>query len=313
MTGSEGLTAAVRALNADGSGWVLGERLAGGVQSGAWRLDGPGGSTAVLKVAQTADWSAQVLRAAEAVRAVRRGGYPTPDWLATGTTASGLAYQVQDFVPGRSIEVVDRSCAEALVQVIEQQHGLDPDPDRCWNDHLAVERRRGIDRFRAATDIGGGSGSALIDRCRELAVEAEQVDWPRRDMVHGDFRPANVLVDRSGIPGDVTVTAVVDIEAIGSGTRAFDYATLLTAPRIEPDAFELIVRAGSASAPVEVFRACVSHVFLDLVRFIARVPGVADSDRDRERRRVDTIRQLAARADRIATATSPGTIRVSSC
>jgi aminoglycoside phosphotransferase (APT) family kinase protein len=81
-------------------------------------------------------------------------------------------------------------------------------------------------------------------------------------MVHGDFRPANVLFDAGRISG------VIDIEALGSGTRAFDYATLLDHSDMRPDALELLIRAGSDVAGPAVLRACLAHVVLDLVRFM---------------------------------------------
>lgn len=80
-------------------------------------------------------------------------------------------------------------------------------------------------------------------------------------MVHGDFRHSNVLFDRG------TVSGVIDIEAIGSGPRVNDYATLLDHTDIEPDALELLVDAAVEAAGPDALRACFALVTMDLARF----------------------------------------------
>ena len=112
-------------------------------------------------------------------------------------------------------------------------------------------------------------------------------------MVHGDFRPANILFDHG------TVSGVIDIEAIGSGTRVFDYATFLDHPDIDTDALQLIVMTAAGIAGPAVLRACFARVALDLASFIyaadlplndqqriTRVEGLTE--------RADTIHQLLA-------------------
>ncbi|WP_286344162.1 aminoglycoside phosphotransferase family protein [Frondihabitans sucicola] len=276
----------VRELNARREiPWALGERLDGGSQSGAWDLTSADGSQGVLKVATTTDWSRQVIRAVPVVAAVRRAGYPTPAWLASGTTVSGTGYQVQQRVPGASIDSIDLNRAHALIDVLEQQQGLDPDPDRCWSDFLIAERTAGKHSLRVAAQATGHDGRRLLGLCERLTRDADRIDWPRTDLVHGDFRPANVLFDRGLISG------VIDIEAIGSGPRAFDYATLLSHLSIESDALALLVAAGCASSRPAVLRACVGHVFLDLVRFMSRNPEIG------ARERAERARALGDRAE----------------
>jgi hypothetical protein len=60
------------------------------------------------------------------------------------------------------------------------------------------------------------------------------------------------------------VTGVIDIEALGSGTRAFDYATLLDYDLADATAVELLVAAGTEVAGPAVLAHCFVHVVLDL-------------------------------------------------
>ncbi len=274
-----------------GRPWRLGGQVTGGRQGGVWELT-PGSQESavpaapvVLKVASDPAWSSQVVRAAAAVRTVLRAGYPTPSWVHVGSTSAGLGYQVQERVDGRPVSDVTASEATELIRVIESQRGLDPDPDRCWSDFVVDQLTDRAGDLTAAAEWIGPAGNDLVRRCRLLAAECETVPWPRDDMVHGDFRPANVLFRDGG------VQAVVDIEAIGSGTRAVDYATLLSHESVAPDAVTMLVGAGVRAAGSAVFGACVAFAFLDLVRFsVGRAPD----------RRDDVDRTVALLSDRAA-------------
>lgn len=197
--------------------WRLMDPFVGGFQSGAWRLESIDGLPAVLKWALTRDWAEQVLRAERAVAVVRRAGYPTPKWLATGITASGAGYQVQELIAGCAALVIDADHARSLIEVLERQAGLDPDPERCWSDVVLDDVTTNFDALCAAAAQTGPAGSRLVLACRHLIDGLDRhVELPRHDMVHGDFRPANIMFDHTKING------VVDIEAIGSGSWAFD-------------------------------------------------------------------------------------------
>jgi aminoglycoside phosphotransferase (APT) family kinase protein len=88
------------------------------------------------------------------------------------------------------------------------------------------------------------------------------------DLVHGDMNTSNVLV------ADRHVSAVIDIEAIGSGTRAIDYAWLLRegftvgAPVAD---LEMIRRAGVRAADPAVFATCVAATAFDITAFEAQM------------------------------------------
>lgn len=275
---------AVQDANARGFAWQLTRRLVGGAQSGAWRLESDQGTAAVLKLAETPGWTSQVQRAEEAVARVRSTGYPTPAWTSVGQTATGIGYQVQEMVDGEALDVIGVGEARELIRVLELQRDLDPDPGRCWSDFLAEEVTSGLPALQAGAAAAGEAGRGLVTACDRLLEPVEgEIRWPRADMVHGDFRMANILFRRGSVVG------VVDIEAIGSGTRVFDYATLLDHLQIDAAALELLVQAAVDIAGPDVLRACFARVALDLARFMttAAPPG--------------TEEQLATRIEQLAT------------
>jgi aminoglycoside phosphotransferase (APT) family kinase protein len=273
----------LRALAPD---WRLVGRLAGGRQSGAWHVQGSDGTAGALKIATSSDWAGRLHAAARSVATVRAAGYPTPAWLEVGTTDAGVGYVVQEFCSGHPVQDVDVDTAAAVLAVIEAQAGLDPDPGRCWSDFLAEQVGDGYAELRSAAAVAGADGR-LLGVCDRLVASSDRVVWPRTDMVHGDLRPANLLLD------DGAARGVVDIEAIGSGPRTFDHATLLSHGRIAPAAVERIVAAGVAASDAHVLRACVAFVFLDLVRFSGRHPDESGAER------VDRVRVLGERAETV--------------
>jgi hypothetical protein len=112
-------------------------RCGSGLQGGAWMLADSTGQPAVLKL-RPAGPGPDIRRIAGAVDRVRAAGYPTPAWLASGTTATGTWYWVQDHVPGQAATPLTPSTAELLIDVLERQAGLDPAPDRDWRSRVTA-------------------------------------------------------------------------------------------------------------------------------------------------------------------------------
>ena len=69
-----------------GLSYTLVRRLHGGFQGGAYLVEAPDLTRAVVKWSSRRSWAPQVLRAEPVVRRVRERGYPTPAWLAAGVT-----------------------------------------------------------------------------------------------------------------------------------------------------------------------------------------------------------------------------------
>lgn len=261
--------AVLAVLNAAGADWRLDRRLSGGLQTGAWLVH-DADRAAVLKVTGDAAWSTQVVRAAAAVERAVEAGYPTPRWLASGITPDGIGWQLQEQVVGRTVDHLDLTRARAVLEMVELQQDLDPDPGRNWADFLLTQLTVGASRLWTGAEAAGAPRE-LLDCCRRLAAGAAELDWTRVDLVHGDLRPGNILFD-----GDL-VAGVVDLEAIGSGPRVFDLATLLSHHDIAADAVDLVVHAASSIDRAQ-FRACLAQVFLDQIVFLADRPELAVGD-----------------------------------
>ena len=238
--------------------------LLGGRQSGAWLIEDGAGREAVLKWTSDATWATQIQRAGRAIPRIRLSGYPTPAWLAVGSTRRGDGYQVQEYVSGAPREHLTEETARRLIDVLELHADLDPDPGRCWSDHLAVSVSSGREAMSAEVSSIGPGGVQLAAAAAELISGHAVPSFPRNDLVHGDFRLANILF------ADDVVHGVVDIEALGSGTRVFDYATLLDHDHADDTAVELLVAAGSQVAGPTVLAHCLAHVVLDLAQFMRR-------------------------------------------
>lgn len=247
---------------AHGTTYRLVEPLLGGFQSGAWLVADTFGSTAVLKWSPEPGCATQIHRAARAVAIARRHGYPTPAWLAVGSTRAGQGYQVQEFAAGRPEPALTIGVARAMVELIERQTDLDPDPARSWSTYLADQLDTGWASTTATVRGSGPAGSALVEACSALLATFDTPAFPSSDLVHGDLRLGNVLFDLG------RVSAVVDIEALGSGSRVFDYATLLDHERADEQAVRLLVDAASQVAGRSVFAFSFAHVVLDLAQFV---------------------------------------------
>ncbi|MFB7414836.1 phosphotransferase [Streptomyces sp. NPDC056121] len=113
--------------------------------------------------------------------------------------------------------------AKLLIDVLEMHAGLDPGPQRCWSQIVTARMADQAAELRQQTTETGPTGRDLAKACERLLAARGPVTLPTGDLVHGDFRPGNILFHNAHVSG------VIDIEALGSGTRVFDYATLLSA------------------------------------------------------------------------------------
>jgi aminoglycoside phosphotransferase (APT) family kinase protein len=194
-------------------------RLPGGVNAGAMRVQLAGRAKAVLKAEPRAhpNHLDETLRAQRVVEHMRRCGYPTPAWLGVGATATHI-WHLMDFVDAAPVPELTPSIVEQLMEIIELQAGQASEP----YDHWSYAWRVATGQESAVAGLSGYSSvvSALVERLRLVCAG---VPPPREapDMVHADFNPSNVLVR------DGAVVAVVDIGNAGSGTRATDLITLL--------------------------------------------------------------------------------------
>jgi aminoglycoside phosphotransferase (APT) family kinase protein len=219
-------------------------RCGSGIQGGAWLLVDPSGRSAILK--QRAGSDVDIERVAAAVARVRAAGYPTPAWLASGTTSTGRSYWVQDHVSGRPSTPLTMPKTELLVDVLERQAGLDPLPERdsgCQVTAMALSDEDG--GARSVVRRLGAPGTALLAADDRLLADAGGARLTGHDLVHGDFNTCNILLEEGGVSG------VIDIQDMGTGSRAIDYACLLREAWVEgygDDVVRLIRSTGEAAA-----------------------------------------------------------------
>jgi hypothetical protein len=213
------------------------DRLPGGLDVGAMRVQLAGRADAVLKVGPRAHPSHQLdarLRAQRVAGHMRRRGYPTPAWLGVGATATHV-WHLTDFVDAAPVPELTPSLVEQLMEIVELQAGQASEPYDHWSYAWRVATGQGSavagldfnetpEQSLLRQSVAGLSGyssvvSALVERLR-LACAGVPPPREAPDMVHADLNPGNVLVR------DGAVVAVVDIGNAGSGTRATDLTTL---------------------------------------------------------------------------------------
>lgn len=186
---------------------------------GAHRVDDGAGQGFCLKIA--AEWRLQ--RGATTSGALRRLGYPAPEYLIVDALAGDRGYALQCELPGSPPADGDVSFAltDELLALNELQAGQ----------ALLVNREPPV----VQTLLSGGNGfalhepllqhsaetSALLDAIVSIGKKFADLDYPTHDVVHYDFHLRNMLVDEGHITG------VVDWEGTASGDRAFDIATFL--------------------------------------------------------------------------------------
>lgn len=213
---------------------------------------------------------------------LRRRGYPTPAWLVSGVTEQGLSYVVQELVDGdagswSSIPL------PAVLTALELQAGLGEPATETWStyvDWVLSSDDGPLGDLRAM----GRQGQGIVDHYQHVLAPFQDCRLPDGDLVHGDFNTANLLVR------DGRLVAIVDIEAIGPGTRVVDYAWLLREAYSEhaPAADKaLIQQAGQGIAGRGVLAKCAAATALDIVAFEHRRGEIDHTDL------IDRMHQLA--------------------
>ncbi len=247
-----------------GTDYRLVRQLTGGLQSSAYELTG----RVVLKWSDDPGWAPRVRRAAELVRRARAAGYPTPEWLAVGTTSAGSPYQLQEFVDGvpmRDASTIGPSLARELIAICETQRDLVPEDDTnwsAWSHGVVFETWDGLwERVRAY----GAESTELLNRYDDLCRPYRDHALPGNDFVHGDLNVGNLIVDNERIAG------IVDIEAAGAGSRVYDLISLATsaardgAPAGVDELFlEAALRAGGRAAVA----VCAAAAYASVAEFV---------------------------------------------
>lgn len=244
-----------------GTNYQLVRQLTGGLQSTAYVLTGG----VVLKWTDDPGWAPRVRQAAELVRRARAVGYPTPAWLAVGTTAAGSPYQLQELVPG-SPPTLDDALARQLIEICELQRDLLPeDRDASWSAWSRGVVFDGWDGVWERVQAYDGEVGELLQRYGELCRPYRDEELAHHDFVHGDLNMGNLLV------ADGRITGIVDIEAAGGGARAYDLVALATsAARDGADAGvdELFLEAALRANGRAAVAVCAAAAFASVAEFV---------------------------------------------
>jgi aminoglycoside phosphotransferase (APT) family kinase protein len=247
-----------------GTDYRLVRQLPGGLQSSAYELTG----RVVLKWSDDPGWAPRVRRAAELVRRARAVGYPTPEWLAVGTTAAGSPYQLQEFVDGapvRDASTIGPPLARQLIAICETQRELVPDRDTNWSVWAGGVVFDGWDGVWERVRGYGGEAAEVLERYGVLCRPYRGHALPGDDLVHGDLNVGNLIVDNGRVAG------IIDIEAAGGGSRAYDLVSLATsaardgaAAGIDELFLEAALRAGGRAAVA----VCAASAYASVAEFV---------------------------------------------
>jgi Ser/Thr protein kinase RdoA (MazF antagonist) len=159
------------------------------------------------------------------LRTLVKRGYPSAPPLFAGTTKTGHTYWIQTYIEGQPMKHLDNVFLEQIFSINELQANCIQETShiiqKSWSTyayqvlfHNASDWFSHIQSYNQATRDFAETVRVNTQRCREMSLI-------HTDAVHGDFNPDNILVHNSKITG------VIDIAAMGYGTRAIDIATLL--------------------------------------------------------------------------------------
>lgn len=256
-----GLTADDLAVvnQATGRRWTVLGRLAGG-RSDSAQLLGCGRRRAVLKIKRGEWWEGQLTRAAEAVGVLRAAGYPTPAVLGHGRLGADRFFLATEYTTGAQPVGLGRDAGPvrqvlAAVALHAQVH---PDPVRDWSAMITLFLNGGITEHRFPAQLAG-----LAQRAFALVPHPVPA-LPGGEFVHGDFTVRNLLARGTEL------SAVIDMEGFGRGTRAIDLVALLSSlavpyqGRTAALAAEIAEQAVAASDEA-TFRACLAHRVLAIL------------------------------------------------
>jgi aminoglycoside phosphotransferase (APT) family kinase protein len=232
-------TAAVLAdVNAaTGSRWRVKGRLAGGVLGGAWRVRDET-TVAVLKCHDPSSAAPRNVDAPAVVEYIRAHGYPTPAWIAAGTTATGITYSVQEFIPGKPIPRLDIPAAELIIMLVQVQRALSPPTSMSWSAFMR-DHSFGHDESHDRVAASSSPAASALASARALAAPHETSELPDDEMVHCDLSVSNILMHEGQLSG------VVDIDATGRGCAAYDALTAALNGTVwpsDPDAVDRLNR-----------------------------------------------------------------------
>jgi aminoglycoside phosphotransferase (APT) family kinase protein len=245
-----------------GQAWSLVGRLEGGFQQGAFLVEDATGRRAVLKRSHRGS-RRPVTEVSAIVEQARSAGWPTPRWLSCGTTDGGFQWWLAEFVEGSVPDRVDRRFVRAVLPVIQRQAALRPHTDQNWSAYAMDVVFRGASAFMPTVAAFSPTGARLVRAIERTTRRDDGCALSEEDLVHGNLDPGNVI-----FRGD-EIVAVVDVEAIGKGSRAVDIAGLVVSAGVWGDEawVDELLAASCAAAGEAGTRIVVGAAAIALVAF----------------------------------------------
>jgi hypothetical protein len=247
--------------------------LSGGWNDGA-TLISVAGDEAVLKVFGNRT-RRQVSAIENGVKRAVENGWPSPSWHAVGEFEE-RTWCIQQFARGAPCSTLTVDAATEIVKANTRQAAvLVPAEDRQFLIDFSTLPRKLLheDAFGNVARVRAFSKRAtlLVD---QVLSRASSNDLPDTDLVHGDYNPPNILFH------DGRVSAFVDLNELGYGTRAFDLVDLYRQSLSDPnsaDGREVLRQAAVDIVGEAGFFACLgTKIVGSLVWFIERMPERVD-------------------------------------
>ena len=254
-----------------GVGWRRSRKLAGGWNQGAYLVHGPGGELAVLKC-YAADPD-RIAAAAPVIQAARGHGWPTPAWLATGTTRSGAAWVLQEFAAGERPRRLDERVAALIAEVLEVQAGLGTLAGPGWSQWAWGTVLEDWGDYRAAVRAGFPRGGEIVAAVDAIAASCGAAPLGAADLVHGNFEAGNTLLDENRL-------WVVDAQGVSGGSRAYDLIeALMVAAALGPATRAGLARlwAYAETLPPRDLAVCAGSVGLTFAEAFIRHGRLAEA------------------------------------
>ena len=204
----------------DGTTFTVRARAAAGESRSTFILVDSKGEEFVLKCGRGAE--ARPEYAAEAAKRLRGVGFPAPLYVCVGDD-HGLKYSIQAMMPGKPCRKLNASMVRESIAINRLQTNLAGDLPPEWPSRVIDGVLKGFDGYCEIETLRRDSveTAALLETLQNLVVRHSAEIFIRRDIVHWDFNPGNVLSDGTHIMG------VVDWDGVCAGDRGFDLSTLL--------------------------------------------------------------------------------------
>lgn len=159
----------------------------------------------------------------QACEMARKAGWPTPSWKGLGNASEDVVWSLQEFVEGATLHVLTAAGARAVVAANERQSDLGkllPSETVLVDRTSVIEGMMVHDRWRNLERLSNFSpaGLRLVEILRQRVLPLP--DLLSNDLVHGDYNHDNILL------GSGRVTAFVDTDELGTGTRYSDLVDL---------------------------------------------------------------------------------------